>query len=182
MVSCRGAWCDCVSSNDLGYNSHSGLFGDSAMYHGPIWGWRTDYVDNVSRCDFGEYYVSGMIVVRVIKLVICIKYTRYASMCQWMMTAATKMTATAIETHTERERNEWEEVSEEAALFQTYEYTKKGLSAEPFQVFLFCENESQRVCEDGVTSVVRSLTSAINFRHENFCSCFPFDLFYLRKL
>lgn len=27
--------------------------------------------------------------------------------------------------------------------------------------------------------IVYSMTSAINFRHENFYSCFPFDLFYL---
>lgn len=137
MVSCRGAGCDCVSSNDLGYNSHSGLFGDFAMYHAQFWGWRTDYADNVSHCDSREYYVSWMIVVGVIKLVICIKYTRYASMCQWMMTAATKTTATATHTHTYRtqwmRRSFWRSCC-------ACEDTKKGLSAQPFQVlFVVCE-------------------------------------------
>ena len=145
MVSCRGTWCDCVSSNDLGYNSHSGLFGDFAMYHAQFWGWRTDYADNVSRCDFGEYYVSWTIVVGVIKLVICIKYTRYASMCQWMMTAATKTTATEIHTHTHIQNAMNETKFLKKLLCCEHEDTKKGLSAEPFQVFLLFENESECV-------------------------------------
>lgn len=41
--------------------------------------------------------------------------------------------------------------------------------------------QKNKECEDGSTRIVCSLTSAINFRHENFYSCFPFDLFYLRK-
>lgn len=59
------------------------------------------------------------------------------------------------------------------------ERQKKGLSTETIE--LYRKREREKECEDGATRIVCSLTSAINFRNENFYSCFPFDLFYLRK-
>lgn len=191
MVPCWGTWCDCVSFNDLGHNSHSCLLGDSAMYHTWFWSWRTDYVDNVSRCDFGQHYVSSFRWILLYKL----NYSSSSSsrngihktgdMHKWLdstLHVSENDDGNSDKTHTHKHTH-----NNKAKFLTELMYLngkKKGFYQPNHLKFVCTERarERERVCDDGATRIVCSLTSAINFRHENFYSCFPFDLFYLRKL
>lgn len=124
------------------------------MYHAWFWSWRTDYADNVSYCDFGEYYVSFESAIRRQQPkwhAICMKHTTI-HVSKWRWQAKQQMN--------------------NIKKFLVFSLDEGFINWEPlFEMWAW----SWRRCKNSVCS----LTSAINFKNENFCPCFLFDLFYL---